>query len=113
MAWKCPACTSENIDGELRCVCGYELEVSPKRQRKFSTKRLLLWAGVIVSICGGLYCFFGYAMVASFSAANPENIEHYRQISKLYIVGMGASLVLLVACLVTIALTRKVAALST
>jgi len=113
MTWKCPACTSENIDGELRCVCGYELEVSPNRKREFSTKKLLLWAGVIASICGGLYCFFGYAMVASFSVANPENIEHYRHISKLYIVGMGTSLVLFVACLATIALMRKVAASST
>jgi ABC-type branched-subunit amino acid transport system permease subunit len=56
-------------------------------------------------MCGGLYCFLGYTMVASFSVAAPERKAHWELMAWLYVAGMAVCSLL--AVILTMIIFRR------
>ena len=107
MNWKCAACGSENSDESERCICGFTRQADNVVAGDVARKTLKYWIGIILSICGLIYCFLGFAMVASFSVAAPERKAHWEFMAWLYLVGMAASFLLAIVFALSIFRDRR------
>jgi hypothetical protein len=103
MSWKCELCGADNPgESSIRCACGYERQENEISSKNYSGKKVLFWIGEILSVCGAIYCMMGYAMVASFSVAAPQQKDHWESMAWLYVGGIAVCSILMVVFAVAI-----------